>query len=118
MYDRYFVNIGAWADGKVGEQMTVYSMVQIDDEEGDANDNWICDSFKEKVGGGKGLWVRRVSTREILLMDQSLSVIEARLIYEKWPFTKFDYGKVFLRKAIRGKKELAFWASKSQPFGE
>ncbi|MBX9655836.1 hypothetical protein K2Y11_19650 [bacterium] len=117
MYERYFINIGKWKDGNVGEQMNVYSKVQLDDEAGDDKDNWICDSFTEKIGSGRGFWVRRVSSREILLFDQGMTVIEARIFYEKWPFSKFDYGKVKLRKAIWGEKELAFWANKQQPFG-
>lgn len=117
MYERYFVDVGKWKDGKVGEQLNVYSKVQLDDEDGDDKDNWICDSFNEKIGSGRGFWTRRVSSREILLFDQGLSVIEARLVYEKWPFSSNDYGKVYLRKAIWGEKELAFWATKQKPFG-
>ncbi len=68
--------------------MSVYSRVQIDDEEGDGNDNWICDSYTQKIGAGSGFWMRRVSTREIILMDKDFSVVEAKLIYEKWPWTR------------------------------
>ena len=73
MYTRYFVDIGEWTKDSYGKGMNVYSKVQIDDEEGDGNDKWICDSFNQKIGSGHGFGLRvRFYTRSPLDGSESL----------------------------------------------
>lgn len=108
---RYWLSVGEWGQGGAGKDMLVYSNVQMDDDDGDANDRWICDSFAKKIGSGSGFWMRRISTKEILLIDDHRMTIEATLKYSRWPLQRSDFGDINLKGEIYGKHKLKYWVS-------
>ena len=85
--------------------MNTYCGVMLIDAVEDDGDEWTMSQISPNqatLGDGRGIWVRKASTKTIDFRNSDGATSVATMIYLSWPLRYMDYGKIKLTKPLRG----------------